>query len=287
MGIGLLVSFVGVLVAALAGVLGVWMERDPKASVLWGMFFSFLIAASSGVELIRTAALSVEQSQVDAQLANLLGKLGELSANNPDLEQFVSAELAVQARANPGVVSRMEDNVRAAGGDPASVRRKAAEGRRSAAGMSRVKGVEDKGARKQDRPAKAEKKKAAEPEAPAAATATAIASEIPGPAGDAAAKAAKDADAALRAAQQQAQAQIAAAEAQAAEITAKAEALQAKATQAMAQAEKVQKQADAALKDAKAQLDAGLKAADSIKGDASKKAGKAADKIKGGKLPGF
>lgn len=137
MDIGLIVSFAGVVVATLAGVLGVWMERDPDSPRIWGFVFSAFILASSGVELVNTLDSTTEAAETDAKLATVLMAMSELAAkgNNPALEQFVGAELAVQARANPEVVKVMEKKVVAKGGDPASVTRKAAEGRRMASGL--------------------------------------------------------------------------------------------------------------------------------------------------------
>ncbi len=132
----LIVSFTGVLIAGLAGVLGVWMERDPKSSATWAVIFSTLILFATGVELIHTGYQTFVDARTDIQLAKLLGRLSDLSENNPELDQFVGAELAVQARANPNVVTRLEKSVAAKGGDPNAVRQRAAAGRRKAAGLS-------------------------------------------------------------------------------------------------------------------------------------------------------
>lgn len=137
MDVGLVVSFTGVIIAALAGVLGVWMERDRGSPKLWGWVFSALIAVSSVVELGNTASSTQEAAATDAKLATVLEAMGELAAkgNNPALEQFVGSELAVQARANPQVVKKMEKSIAAKGGDPSTVSRRASEGRRQAAGL--------------------------------------------------------------------------------------------------------------------------------------------------------
>ncbi|MCK6507273.1 hypothetical protein L6R53_28525, partial [Myxococcota bacterium] len=137
MDIGLIVSFAGVIVAALAGILGVWMERDPGSPKTWGFIFSGFIVVASGVELSNTVSGEAEAAATDATLATVLEAMSELASkgNNPALEQFVGAELAVQARANPQVVKKMEKNIAAKGGDPKAVTRKAAEGRRMAAGL--------------------------------------------------------------------------------------------------------------------------------------------------------
>jgi hypothetical protein len=137
MDIGLIVSFAGVTVATLAGVLGVWMERDPDSPRLWGFVFSAFILASSGVELVNTVDSTAESAKTDAKLATVLLAMSDLAAKggNPALEQFVGAELAVQARANPEMVKKMEKEVVAKGGDASAITRRAAEGRRLASGL--------------------------------------------------------------------------------------------------------------------------------------------------------
>ena len=105
--IGLIVSVTGVFVAGLAGILGVWMERDSKSSLVLAGFFSSLILFATGVELLHTTYQTVQGAQTDEQMAKLLVRLSDLSEHNPELQQFVAAELAVQERANPRVVQRM------------------------------------------------------------------------------------------------------------------------------------------------------------------------------------
>lgn len=137
MDVGLMVTFAGVVVAGLAAILGVWMERDPKAPAKSGYLFTGLIVIATCVELSHAMAATAEQNETDAKLARVLERMADLAAsgNNPALEQFVGAELAVQARANPDVVKKMEASIEEKGGDPKAVLKKASEGRRQAAGL--------------------------------------------------------------------------------------------------------------------------------------------------------
>ncbi len=137
MDIGLLVSFAGIFVAGLAGVLGVWMERDRAAPPFFAMIFSFLIGCAALVEVVHAVKQAAEDAITEEAMARVLEQLAELaeSGNNPALTQFVGAELAAQARTNPGVVERLEKKVAAKGGDPTAIRRQAAEARRSTAGL--------------------------------------------------------------------------------------------------------------------------------------------------------
>jgi hypothetical protein len=137
MDIALVVTFAGILVAGLAGVLGVWMERDQEAPARWAWVFTFLILVSMAVESGHSVVAAAGDAQTSEAMARVLEKLTELAdkGDNPALAAFVGAELAVQARSNPGVMKRLEKKVAAKGGDPAALRVKAAESRRKSAGL--------------------------------------------------------------------------------------------------------------------------------------------------------
>ena len=138
MGMGLLVTVIGVIVAGLAGILGVWMERDPGGTKGFAAVFSFLILGATAVEMSHAVAAEQEASQADAKMAFLLEQLSALAASgdNPALSAFVGTELAIAARANPAVVKKMEDSISEKGGDPSTVMQTAKAGRRQAAGLS-------------------------------------------------------------------------------------------------------------------------------------------------------
>ena len=134
MDIGLLATFAGLTVAGLAGVLGVWMERDRDAPPKWAWVFSALILVATGVEMSHSVVAASEDSATDEAMARVLGKLTVISSksDDPTLKSFVSSELASQARNNPDV---LEKAAAAAGVDPDELKRKAAVGRRMAAGL--------------------------------------------------------------------------------------------------------------------------------------------------------
>ena len=149
MDMGMIVTFAGITVAGLAGVLGVWMERDPEAPPRWAWVFSFFIVISMGVEFTHSVAQAAEDGQTEEAMARVLEQLTMLAehSDDPALQSFVSSELAAQARSNPGVMDRLEKKVAAKGGDPKALRQKAAEGRRKAAGLPAKKTVAGKGAK--------------------------------------------------------------------------------------------------------------------------------------------
>ncbi|MEL6348872.1 MAG: hypothetical protein AAFV53_37555 [Myxococcota bacterium] len=137
MDIGLIVTFAGIIVAALAGVLGVWMERERSAPPFWAWVFSAFILVAMCVEMGHSVVQASEDSETDAAMVRVLEQLTELAAkgDNPTLEQFVGAELAIQARANPALVAKLEASIESHGGDASTIRRRAVQGRRIAAGL--------------------------------------------------------------------------------------------------------------------------------------------------------
>lgn len=137
MDIGMIVTFAGVIVAALAGVLGVWMERDREAPPKWAWVFSVIIMVAMFIEMGHSIAQASEDAETEEAMARVLEQLADIAASgdNPALEQFVGAELAMQARANPGVMDRLEKKVEAKGGDVTTLRKTAAASRRQAAGL--------------------------------------------------------------------------------------------------------------------------------------------------------
>jgi hypothetical protein len=131
MDIGMIVTFAGIVVAGLAGVLGVWMERDPEAPPRWAWVFSILILVATGIEMAHSTVQAAEDGETEEAMARVLEQLTIISAHsdNPALASFVSSELAAQARNNPGVVAKLEKKVAAKGGDVKAIRRQAAAGR--------------------------------------------------------------------------------------------------------------------------------------------------------------
>ncbi len=129
--VGLLVGFAGIFVATLAGVLGVWMERDRANPPWFAIFFSLLIVFASFIEVGRTVVSSYMDAVAEDTMARVLEELAALSeaSDDPELASLVGAELS---RANPKILKRVEKKVAAKGGDPTAVRRKAAEGRKPA-----------------------------------------------------------------------------------------------------------------------------------------------------------
>jgi hypothetical protein len=149
MDIGMIVTFAGLFVAGLAGVLGVWMERDPEAPPKWAFVFSFLIVIATGVEMSHSVVQAAEDGVTEEKMAVVLEALAEMaeSGKNPALANLVNTEMAAASRANPGVMKKMEKRAKAKGKDPKAIRRKAKEGGRKSAGLPAKKPKSKAGAK--------------------------------------------------------------------------------------------------------------------------------------------
>ena len=75
----LIVTFAGIVLAGVAGVLGVWMERDREAPQRWAWVFSSLIVVAVGIEMVHSVAAEAVDSETEDRMATVLEQLAMLS----------------------------------------------------------------------------------------------------------------------------------------------------------------------------------------------------------------
>ena len=121
----LFVTEVGLLVAGLAAVIGIWVERDPARPKRYAAWLSALIAMATGVGMFQCYDDDQDQKKVEGDLARVLAQLDKIASSSevdlPALNDLIKTELASQARANPGVVAGFAQKVSDEGEDPADV----------------------------------------------------------------------------------------------------------------------------------------------------------------------
>lgn len=119
---GLLFALVGLGVAGLASILGIWMERDPNRPPRWAIGLTILIGAATVVSLFQSLADAAASAKTEEDLARMLQTLDKIAAesgsDNPELANFLSKEMEAQTRANPDVIQKVAQRVSAEGGDP-------------------------------------------------------------------------------------------------------------------------------------------------------------------------
>ena len=151
---GLIVAMTGVLVAGLAAVLGIWMERDQSKPPRYAYALSALILLATVVSVMQSYLDAKAGEKMEEDMARMLQRMDEIAANSDDpaLQELIGAELAAQSRANPDVVQKLAQRVADEGGDPTEML-----GRHMDA--SEVENVSRKGLMKVKKPKKNKKKK--------------------------------------------------------------------------------------------------------------------------------
>jgi hypothetical protein len=121
----LLVTLIGLLVAGMAAIIGIWVERDAKRPIRYAVWLSVLIALATFVGMFQTYDDDQDQKKVEADLARVLQQLDKIATDNdveiPELNDLIKTELAAQSRTNPNVVNEFAQRVSDEGDNPSDV----------------------------------------------------------------------------------------------------------------------------------------------------------------------
>lgn len=111
----LVVTIVGLLIAGVSALLGVWVERDAQRPPRYAYAISILILLSTLVGLGQAWLRHESGLRMEADLARMLDDLDRLAGRDPELDAYLSEEVRVQARANPDVINALAERVEARG----------------------------------------------------------------------------------------------------------------------------------------------------------------------------
>lgn len=130
----LLLGIIGVIVAGLTAVIGIWIERDPTRPPRWAHALTVLIILATLVSVVQSYLDEVEDEErydqtmvqmgkLEDDLARMLVTLDRLAGEtkDPRLAAFVATEMTAQARANPKVIEDVARRVEVDGGDAGAV----------------------------------------------------------------------------------------------------------------------------------------------------------------------
>lgn len=121
----ILITMIGLAVAGLAAVVGIWVERDHNKPTQYAWALSGLIVLASIVGMYQTYSDARAGEKLEADMARMLLTLDKIASaggtENPELAEFMKTELSAQSRANPKVVEKLAQRVADEGGDPAEV----------------------------------------------------------------------------------------------------------------------------------------------------------------------
>jgi hypothetical protein len=135
---GLMLAIIGLVVAGLSSVLGIWMERDPSRPPRWAILLTALIVMATIVSLFQSTQDAQESAAMEEDMARMLQSLDRLSQGSPEVGQFLAKEMEAQKRANPDVIQKVAARVTAEGGDASAMLAK----HLPASEMGGVKGVQ-------------------------------------------------------------------------------------------------------------------------------------------------
>ncbi|MBC8072384.1 MAG: hypothetical protein IAG13_28940, partial [Deltaproteobacteria bacterium] len=115
----LVVTATAVIVAGMAAILGIWMERDAKKPPRYAWALSALILLATAVSLMQSMLDKAEQDEIKEDMARLLATMDKIASesNDPALLELVNDEINAQSRDNPDVVEKVAERVVADGRD--------------------------------------------------------------------------------------------------------------------------------------------------------------------------
>lgn len=121
----LLITEIGLVVAGMAAIIGIWVERDRSKPARYAIWLSALIALATSVGMFQCFDDHFDQKKVEEDLARVLASLDKIAAESdvdlPALNDLIKSEIAAASRANPSVVEKVAQRVADEGGDPAVV----------------------------------------------------------------------------------------------------------------------------------------------------------------------
>lgn len=121
----LMITEIGLVVAGMAAIIGIWVERDRSKPPRYAIWLSALIALATSVGMFQCFDDHFDQKKVEEDLARVLASLDKIASESdvdlPALNDLIKSEIAAANRANPSVVEKVAQRVADEGGDPATV----------------------------------------------------------------------------------------------------------------------------------------------------------------------
>jgi hypothetical protein len=121
----LFITEIGLVVAGMAAIVGIWVERDRAKPMRYALWLSTLIFMATGVSMFQCFDDHFDQKKVEEDLARVLANLDKIAAESdvdiPALNDLIKTEIAAASRANPAVVEKVAQRVADEGGNPAEV----------------------------------------------------------------------------------------------------------------------------------------------------------------------
>lgn len=123
LGIDLWSALASVLVAGLAAILGIWIERDLSRPAGSAVLLTSLIVIATGVAFWQTYIEVADAEQLEDDVAGMLVAMDAIArrGENRALNAFVATEMQAQARANPAVLDKVATTAADQGQEPGAL----------------------------------------------------------------------------------------------------------------------------------------------------------------------
>jgi enamine deaminase RidA (YjgF/YER057c/UK114 family) len=125
---GLFFEEFGLLVTAIAAVVGIWIDRDEERPRSYSTWLTVLVVLATGVGVVQAYSGFLNETKLRGDIARILQKIDKIAhqgkADVPALNEVLKKEVTVQSRSNPDVLAQMAQRVADEGGDPKAVSRR-------------------------------------------------------------------------------------------------------------------------------------------------------------------
>jgi len=122
---GLFFEEFGLLVTAIAAVVGIWIDRDEERPRSYSTWLTVLVVLATGVGVVQAYSGFLNETKLRGDIARILQKIDKIAhqgkADVPALNEVLKKEVTVQSRSNPDVLAQMAQRVADEGGDPKAV----------------------------------------------------------------------------------------------------------------------------------------------------------------------
>lgn len=122
---GLFFEELGLLLTAIAAIVGIWIDRDEERPRSFSVWLTVLVVMATFVGAVQAYSGFLNETKLKDDIARILQKIDKIAhqgkADVPALNQVLKDEVTAQSRNNPEVLAQMAQRVADEGGDPKTV----------------------------------------------------------------------------------------------------------------------------------------------------------------------
>ena len=115
MSLGIILTITSLAVAAIASIVGIWVERDPRRAKTIAYVLSGLIIMASAVSMAQAYMDELANEKMEADMARMLVMLDQIAAKDgggsPELQSLIKSELNAQSRSTPAIINKVAQRI--------------------------------------------------------------------------------------------------------------------------------------------------------------------------------